>query len=294
MHTFITGIVQLATMASSSSSSSTTRPVVVVTLVFRGQSEALPVEDLTAMTVQDCTEWAAALFGLENNNTDSSSSGSNSNSNDNMLSSSSSVHLYKDGVPLIPRNSSNISLHQAGIRHGDVIAVRVVGGGEQEDVATPSATTTSATGLDFSALLASSHNDTNINASFPRSSSTSTSSPLALAYTYYPGMSLSEAQHCNPHPTAFVTLLHDQQSNNNNNNKNEDSHLLKELHYYDPLLATQLRDSLFPTVSASAASSTTTTTSQEARLIQAAQIWRQAMVKVRTDVHAVVLCDYWL
>lgn len=112
--------------------------------------------------------------------------------------------LFKDGKPLSASPTS--TAEQAGIVHGDLLAVH-----RKRTVAPAPA---AASGLDFSSLLSAA----------PPAAAAGDPQPM-----YYPGMSLDEAMHHNPHPRQFVSLIQQHDS------------LYKELNYHSPNLAPQLR-----------------------------------------------------
>jgi DNA damage-inducible protein 1 len=187
--------------------SSSTGGEITITLVVptTGQSESLPLQ-ATSTTVGDLLEWSQALFGLS--------------------SSSSNYQLVKDGKVLT--TNPTLTLQQAGIHHGDMIAVvdpqQQRGRSRNNASATPVSSTTgtaaSGGGLDFSSLLG---------AAAPTASSTGPAAAAGAGVpVYYPGMAFDEAMHYNPHPATLVQLLftHD--------------HLLKELNYHSPQLAQEL------------------------------------------------------
>ena len=160
---------------------------ITVTLVSPvGHSESISV-GVTTTTVQDLMEWAKALFGLEN------------------VSS-----LAKDGKVLV---ATSQTLEQAGIVHGDLLAVQ-----EMRPTTTRTAAAPSGGGLDFSSILASAP------APAPPTSSSRVPPPV-----FYPGMNVNAAMAHNPHPQQFIMLLQQQE------------HLFKELNYHQPRLAMKLR-----------------------------------------------------
>jgi len=168
-----------------------------------GQSESLPVSN--NLKVSELLDWSKALLGgLEGNN---------------------NLALVKDGKPL---SVSHLTLSQAGIHNGDLIVVttrsqapapppRGGGGLDFSSLLGGNAAPSSATGgnIDFSNLLLGS-------ASAPANENTK--------ITYYPGMPLSDAIVSNPHPKAIVKLLRD------------NSNLFKELNYYNPILASKMKN----------------------------------------------------
>jgi DNA damage-inducible protein 1 len=107
-------------------------------------------------------------------------------------------------------------LQQAGIVHGDLLAVRLLSRPE------PPAAARSG-GLDFSTLLAS--------ATTPAAAtSSSTAAAAPPPPVYYPGMPLDDAISHNPHPQQFVSLLQQHES------------LFKELNHHQPRLAARLKN----------------------------------------------------
>jgi len=203
----------------------TTNSSITVTLVnaATGQSESLPVQSTTT-TVQELTEWAGALFGL-----------------DGVV-----VVLTKDGTKLNVGSTATTTLQQAGIQNGDLIAVSTQ---SQHAAAAAPANNNAAGGLDFSSLLSGGAGGSSSSAAAPAPSSGSGggldfSSLLSGGATannnhnnaagppkepvYYAGMNLNEAQAYNPHPASFCKLLL------------EKEHLRKELNYYSPRLAAKL------------------------------------------------------
>jgi cell fate (sporulation/competence/biofilm development) regulator YlbF (YheA/YmcA/DUF963 family) len=189
---------------------------VTLALTITGQSESIAVA-ADSTTLHELADFAKALLGVDNGDV---------------------MALFKDGRRLVP---PSLSLQQAGLVHGDVIAVEVVNDG----MSLPSDSTAAATlpsvggGLDFSNLLAA--------VAPPTSSATSSTTPLPPAARYVPGMNLADAMDYNPHPQDIVALL---RSHN---------HLMKELNYHNPTLAQKLQ----------------LTTSLE----DAVKIWREDLVK---------------
>jgi hypothetical protein len=96
-------------------------------------------------------------------------------------------------------------------------------------------------GLDFSSLLAGGR---------PPTAASPPAAPTRTTPVYYPGMNLDDAIQYNPHPAALASLLLSK------------GHLMKELNYHNPRLAAELQRPGLTTE-------------------QAADIWRNEMVKVR-------------
>lgn len=213
-------------MSFASSNNNTNGDDLMVTLVntSTGQSETFPLP--SQMLLRELFELSLALFF--------------SGSDPKPLE----LGLFKDGKKL--SLDSNISLRAAGIQSGDLIAL--MASKRQPTVASPrnapsqsqprqpTSPAPSSGGLDFSNLLGSSNNNNNSVAP----------SPEVPPVMYYPGMSVEDAMHYNPHPKNFVRLLqmHD--------------HLFKELRYHQPQLAERLKNK---------------------SLDQAEQVWREEMVK---------------
>ena len=194
---------------------------ITVTLVFSetGQSESIGVHEVNTK-LSDLLEWSVALFGLSQ--------------------SKSELQLAKDGQLLVETTTTtSMSLQQAGIRHGDVVAVQPKAASRRA-AAPYSAATTSTGGLDFSSLLASPP------ASAPAASSSS-AAPRGVP-VYFPGMSFDEAMQYNPHPSHMVQLLFTHE------------HLLKELNYHSPQLAQEI-------------------TKHRNNPQQASTVWREYLVK---------------
>jgi DNA damage-inducible protein 1 len=162
---------------------------ITITLVSPvGMSESISVGH-TSTSLQDLTEWAKALFGLE-----------------------SPFTLRKDGTEL---STLSQTLQQAGIVHGDLLAVHVA---QREPSPRRVTVPAPSGGLDFSSLLAAA----------PSPAATSTSSTAAPPPVYYPGMQLDDAMSHNPHPETFISLIQQHES------------LFKELNYHQPRLAARL------------------------------------------------------
>mmetsp|Transcript_15808 Transcript_15808/g.26503 ORF Transcript_15808/g.26503 Transcript_15808/m.26503 type:complete len:481 (+) Transcript_15808:116-1558(+) len=125
--------------------------------------------------------------------------------------------------------------------------------------ASASASAATTTGLDFSSLLAAGNNNSGaadyaaaaaavaagggLNFSNFLGSAAAAGGTGSSGYpapVYYPGMSLDDAMMHNRHPRSFVEVLF----GNNENNKNNESSLVKELNYHQPLLAAKLRASV--------------------------------------------------
>jgi DNA damage-inducible protein 1 len=157
-----------------------------------GQSESMPVSK--ALSVAELTDWSKALLGVGNGN----------------------VQLVKDGRPLTP----TLTLEQAGVEHGDLVAAvvpKVAAAAGAAPAAQQQAQSSSGGGaLDFSNLLA------------PPASASASAAPV-----YYAGMTLADAADANPHPAAIVTLLQ------------QHLHLSKELNYHNPTLAQKLLNQPF-------------------------------------------------
>lgn len=179
-----------ATMSSSNGNE------ITVTLVSPvGASESISVGK-TSTTIKDLLEWCKALFGLNNN--------------DNYA-------LTKDGKAL--STALEMTVEQAGIVHGDLLAIQETRTTTVRAPAPPTRTPAATAGLDFSSLLSSG----------PTATATATSSGVPPP-VYYPGMSLDDAMMHNPHPQQFVSLIQQRDA------------LFKELRYHDPRLAPQLRN----------------------------------------------------
>ena len=196
-------------------------PEITVTLAYleTGQSESIPVPLTT--TVKELMELAGALLAEVPAN----------------------FSLAKDGKNLPP----TMSLGDAGVVHGDLLAVRPVTVRRNPEPAAASG------GLDFSALLGggagaasapSSSNNTSGASRLRLPSANSSSSPPNPVY--YPGMTLDEAMMYNPHPVAMVTVLLGNDV------------LFKQLNYHQPAMASKLRGK---------------------SIDEAAKVWREEMVK---------------
>ena len=179
-----------------------------------GQSESIPVPAATT-TLQELTEWAGALLGIENG------------------------VLHKDGKPLMTTVTTATTLQQAGIQNGDLIAVLSSLTNTNAGSTTTTSNTLGGNSLDFSNLLSTpaASNNNNISSSGALDFSSLLSGGAAAAAAppapqYYPGMNLQEAQSYNPHPASFCQLLL------------EKEHLRKELNYYSPRLAAKLYDGI--------------------------------------------------
>mmetsp|Transcript_1100 Transcript_1100/g.2358 ORF Transcript_1100/g.2358 Transcript_1100/m.2358 type:complete len:414 (+) Transcript_1100:64-1305(+) len=120
----------------------------------------------------------------------------------------SGVALFKDGKRL----TSSSSLESAGVKSGDLLAA-------QQAQPPPIAVPAPSGGLDFSSLLGGA-----VSAPAPNEASGKPRGPPV----YFPGMSLDDAMHHNPHPENFILLLQ----------KHE--HLFKELRYHNPRTAERL------------------------------------------------------
>jgi hypothetical protein len=165
-----------------------------------GQSESLPVAP--SLTIIEAKEWGAALLGMDGN-----------------------LVLVKDGRPL---NNPSITLAQAGVVNGDLLAV-------MKPTAQPQAVPAPATsggGLDFSNLLAGTTAAPaaavggGLNFSNMLTSAANNENPTPV---YYAGMTLDDAIHSNPHPKAIVKLLKDNRS------------LFNQLNYHNPILAQKIK-----------------------------------------------------
>jgi hypothetical protein len=266
----------------------------------------------------------------DSNNNSNDSNDSNNNNNNNRgyqyVKLEGQVLLFQSNTAADESSSSTSSfdsirlqtLEQVGIVHGDVLAIAPIEypyyGGDVVNVATatttsPTATTrttstssTSSTsaslggGLDFSQLLQQPNVATAISSSTTATAAaaaaatitnttTTITTPPPQQLVYHSQMNLQEAQYYNPHPENMVTLLY------------QKDHLLKELNYYHPTLAQQLRALLRPssntitdTTTASDANTDTTNTTTDTDttntntispdiLARATQLYRQSMVQ---------------
>lgn len=125
--------------------------------------------------------------------------------------------IFKDGTPIVKLDQT---LQEAGIANGDMLVIqpsRTVALSSNATNATStriaggSAPSATSIGLDFSALLG--------NTPAPRSTQ-----PIS-----FPGMTLDEAMHHNPHPQAFIQLLFSNPT------------MFNQLNYHRPDLADRLR-----------------------------------------------------
>jgi DNA damage-inducible protein 1 len=154
-----------------------------------GRTETLPLDPATP--VREVVSFAQAIFDLDN--------------------ATDNLQLLQNGKALDPSST----LQSSGVSNGDMLAVQAPPVARSRAPAP-----TGGGGLDFSNLLAQAP---------PASVAASTASSTAtLTPRYYPGMSLDEAMHHNPHPRTFVSLLQSKE------------HLFKELRYHNPSLASML------------------------------------------------------
>jgi hypothetical protein len=306
------------TMTMTEDNNNNNNHTITVTLIHTatGQSETLPLSARTT-TVADFMEWTMALFsgadGADSNTSNNNNSNNNSNSNNNNSNNSKRGYQYvklEGQVLLFQSNTADESssfdsirfqtLEQVGIVHGDVLAIAPI---EHGRVAATSATTSTATrtttsstssssslgrGLDFSQLLQQPNVPTATATAASTAATITTATPPPQQLVYHSQMNLQEAQYYNPHPENMVTLLY------------QKDHLLKELNYYHPTLAQQLRALLRPssnTDTATTSDATTTDTTDTTTdttttdtttntntispdiLAQATQLYRQSMVQ---------------
>ncbi|GKY94788.1 hypothetical protein MPSEU_000443900 [Mayamaea pseudoterrestris] len=186
------------------SSSSSSDWTITLVAAVTGRSECIPVPSSTL--IAEIISWAKALFGLDNDD----------------------LVLFRDGKPLL---HTTVSLEAAGCQNGDLLAVQTRKS-QSSQPAAPQQPAASG-GLDFSNLLAAggaSSGSSGGNNLGSLASSASQPNGQLPAPVYWNGMDVNDAMHYNPHPHAFVTLLQSKE------------HLLKELNYHDPKLASQLRN----------------------------------------------------
>lgn len=191
---------------------------VTLALPTTGQSESMAVAADTT-TLIELGDFAKALLGIDDGN---------------------ELALFKDGRRLTP---PSLTLRQAGLVHGDLVAVEVVDERAARSTAAPAPLIASG-GLDFTSLLAAATPSSTASSS---NTTATMNTSLPPAAQYVPGMNLADAMDYNPHPQNIVTLLrtHD--------------HLMKELNYHNPTLAQKLQ--LAPSVD------------------HAVKVWREDLVK---------------
>uniref|UniRef100_A0A7S2W4P4 Aspartic peptidase DDI1-type domain-containing protein n=1 Tax=Eucampia antarctica TaxID=49252 RepID=A0A7S2W4P4_9STRA len=183
-----------------STQSSNDEIIITFTYVETGQTESITVSS-SDTTLKSAREWACALFGLGDG-----------------------IQLVHDGR--VFETTSALSLREANIKHGDMIAVTKTQRKQQQS-------------LDFSNILAnnaptaSSNNNNNtggltfdLNALSSGITSTASTTQEPVEWS---GMTLDDAMQRNPNPSQLVPLLL----------KNET--LMKQLNHHSPNLAHKLK-----------------------------------------------------